>query len=511
MYLEHFGLHRLPFTISPDPDFLYPSPGHQEALAHLSYALTDQGGLVCLTGEVGTGKTTLCRALMACVSECDHLAYIFNPQLSPTELLESLCDELGIKYPPGVSLKSLYLVLNRALLKFYSLGERVICVVDEAQSMPASLLEQIRLLTNLETNSEKLLTLVLVGQPELNDMLARHDLRQLNQRITARYHLDHLSEQETANYLQHRLVCAGGQNILFDRSAVKTIWKMSAGVPRLINSIADRSLLGAYVLETELVTGKIAQRACVEVMGSHSVSKNQNTKLGKSNNYQNSSQQVNRLLIIALWAIVILGSITALFVFREDLFKRLGWNVASVTDAISRVSLDQLSTPKDPAALLAQQLNVTLDNDVDTAGTYCEQLIQQDIQCLWVDWPVLELRSIKPPVAVRKADGEWQVLDFQTQRYQGEALVLWPMPDGYREPIRPGETSPVIREVRKILNVNWNAEWASIGPSGVSVIADPEFYDPLLEKAVTEFQLLNGLQADRVIGPRTLIYLNRNN
>ncbi|MFT6656506.1 MAG: general secretion pathway protein A, partial [Marinomonas primoryensis] len=154
MYLEYFGLDKLPFTISPDPDFLYPSKGHQEALAHLSYALTDQGGLICLTGEVGTGKTTLCRALMESVPECDRVAYIFNPQLSPIELMQSLCDDLGIHYYEDSSLKDIYKVINEALVDFYASHQRVICVIDEAQSMPPALLEQVRLLTNLETHRE---------------------------------------------------------------------------------------------------------------------------------------------------------------------------------------------------------------------------------------------------------------------------------------------------------------------------------------------------------------------
>ena len=152
MYLEYFGLDKLPFTISPDPDFLYPSPGHQEALAHLSYALTDQGGLICLTGEVGTGKTTLCRALMASIPEGDHVAYIFNPQLSPVELMQSICDDLGIAYEKSASLKEVYASINEALVRFYGKHQRVICVIDEAQSMPVALLEQVRLLTNLETD-----------------------------------------------------------------------------------------------------------------------------------------------------------------------------------------------------------------------------------------------------------------------------------------------------------------------------------------------------------------------
>ena len=287
MYLEYFGLQRLPFTISPDPDFLYPSPGHQEALAHLSYALTDQGGLICLTGEVGTGKTTLCRALMASVPEGDHIAYIFNPQLSPSELIEALCDELHIQYASGLSLRELYRVLYMGLLRFYSNNQRVICVIDEAQVMSPALLEQVRLLTNLETNTEKLLTLVLVGQTELREILERHELRQMNQRITARYHLGHLTLSETAEYLAHRIQCAGGGRMLFDQASIKVIWQNSMGVPRLINSMADRALLGAYAGNKPFVDAAIARKAVIEVSGSERKSP---PKMPKSNDLPDENE-----------------------------------------------------------------------------------------------------------------------------------------------------------------------------------------------------------------------------
>jgi general secretion pathway protein A len=272
MYLEYFGFQRLPFTIAPDPEFLFPSQGHQEALAHLSYAHTGHGGLICLTGEVGVGKTTLCRAFMKQLPEHTHLAYIFNPQLSPLELLQSLCDELAVEYPEDATLKSLYAILNQALLCCYGKRDRVICVIDEAQCMPASLLEQVRLLTNLETDKEKLLTLILVGQPELRDILQRHDLRQLNQRITARYHLNLLSLPECRAYLDHRVQCARcvlqpESASLFNAAAVKVIWQASGGVPRLMNSLADRSLLGAYASSKSLVTRSIANQAVHEVLG----------------------------------------------------------------------------------------------------------------------------------------------------------------------------------------------------------------------------------------------------
>lgn len=465
MYLEYFGLEKLPFTISPDPDFLYPSKGHQEALAHLSYALTDQGGLICLTGEVGTGKTTLCRALMESVPEGDRVAYIFNPQLSPIELMQSLCDDLGITYYDDSSLKDIYKVINEALVDFYANHQRVICVIDEAQSMPPALLEQVRLLTNLETHREKLLTLVLVGQPELRDLLARHDLRQLNQRITARYHLDLLSSEETTAYLEHRIFCAGGESMLFDRHAVQEIWKASKGTPRLINSIADRALLGTYATGQKTVDRAIARQAVIEVLGVASP----------------SSQQMN-----------LKPFIRPFFVFMSVFFAvaLLYW---------LPTSLFTVQSNSEPLPLLTNEQKIEASD--------CDIARAQGYVCLWVDWSLQELKEISQPTAVKVGSDTWSTLSSYESGYVGEALILWQAPVNYDVAVRPGQTSAVIRWVRSQLDITWNQDWTSIGPGGVQVQADPEFYDPLLERAVAEFQISKGLKADRIIGPKTLMYL----
>ncbi|TNC92396.1 MAG: hypothetical protein CSH36_04775 [Thalassolituus sp.] len=486
MYLEYFGLQRLPFTISPDPEFLYPSQGHQEALAHLSYALTDQGGLICLTGEVGTGKTTLCRALIESVPDGDHVAYIFNPQLSPVELLQSICDELGIEYSENSSLKELYADLNLGLLRCFSKHQRVICVIDEAQSMPAPLLEQIRLLTNLETHRDKLLTLVLVGQPELRDLLARYDLRQLNQRITARYHLDHLSADDTASYLEHRIVCAGGDSMLFDRASVKIIHKASGGVPRLINSIADRALLGAYATGAAQVSAAIARQAVEEVIGKPS----QRLASGRRSKSVALAGSVGALGVLVCVAL-------ALLLFRSPV------PVPSSDSTLSDGALSDsvADGAQNPLNLLSQSLGMDVES--------CSDLLQSQYRCLWVDWPLTELKDLEQPVAVPVARGSWRVLSPDISVATGDALVLWQVPPGYEDTVKPGDKAAIIRWVRSRLGINWNQEWTSIGPGGVQFQADPEFYDPLLEQAVAEFQISHGLKADRIIGPRTLMHMQR--
>jgi len=268
VYLQYFGLNEAPFSITPDPAFVYLSPEHREALAHLLYGVGKggSGGFVQLTGEVGTGKTTLCRCLLEQLPPQTRVALVLNPLLTPRELLATICEELGIP-TSGIasSNKALVDALNRYLLEQHALGRRVVVVIDEAQNLSPEALEQVRLLTNLETDKEKLLQMVLLGQPELRQLLQRRDLRQLAQRITARYHLAPLDEKESAAYVRHRMQVAGAQRTPFTRSALRALYQRSAGVPRLINIIADRALAGAYGRETERVTARLVHAAADEV------------------------------------------------------------------------------------------------------------------------------------------------------------------------------------------------------------------------------------------------------
>jgi general secretion pathway protein A len=269
MYTEFFGLSEKPFSITPDPRYLYLSGRHAEALAHLLYGVTESGGFIQLTGEVGTGKTTLVRSLLEQLPEQAQIALVLNPKLSPMEFLQVICDELGVNVPPGQrqSGKALVDALNRHLLTAHAAGRRVILIVDEAQNLSAEVLEQLRLLTNLETAKQKLLQIILIGQEELRDLLARNDLRQLAQRITGRYHLQPLDRTDTAAYVRHRVSVAGGTADLFSRGALKAIHAESGGIPRLINVICDRALLGAWSAEARQVTRALARAAAREVQG----------------------------------------------------------------------------------------------------------------------------------------------------------------------------------------------------------------------------------------------------
>lgn len=248
MYLQYYGLDDYPFSVTPDPTFLYLGTPHREALGHLLYGAGEHGGFVQLTGEVGTGKTTLIRALLENPVPDLDVALCWHPQLDVREFVATICDELGVPYAhdADITLKALVDQLNTHLLKSHAAGRRTLLIIDEAQNLKRDVLEQLRLLTNLETNKHKLLRIILVGQPELDTFLARHDLRQLSQRISARSTLSPLDRHETADYINHRLACAGGSGRLFSPAACRMVYWYTRGTPRLINLICERALMGGY-------------------------------------------------------------------------------------------------------------------------------------------------------------------------------------------------------------------------------------------------------------------------
>ena len=269
MYLEFYGLKEAPFSITPDPRYVFLSERHRDALAHLLYGIGKggSGGFVQLTGEVGTGKTTLCRLLLEQLPENTRVALVLNPKLSPLELLESICDELKIDTTDRKgSLKPLVDALNAYLLDAYAQGLRVVLIVDEAQNLSTESLEQVRLLTNLETPTQKLLQIILLGQPELRDKLDDPELRQLAQRITARYHLTPLDRDETEAYVRHRLAVAGALRSPFSRLGLRALYKRSGGVPRLINIIGDRALMAGYAREQNSIGERLVDRAADETL-----------------------------------------------------------------------------------------------------------------------------------------------------------------------------------------------------------------------------------------------------
>jgi general secretion pathway protein A len=269
MYTSFYGLAEKPFAITPDPRYLYLSERHAEALAHLLYGINESGGFIQLTGEVGTGKTTVVRTLLSRVPHHADVAVILNPRVTPVEFLLTICEELGLVIADADrdSVKQMVDALNRRLLNAHAEGRRIIVLVDEAQNLSIDVLEQVRLLTNLETPTQKLLQIILIGQPELRELLDRTELRQLAQRITGRYHLMPLSREETKGYVRHRLRVAGASEEIFTPGALVELHRLSQGIPRVINVACDRALLGGYTQETKKITASLVRRAAGEVYG----------------------------------------------------------------------------------------------------------------------------------------------------------------------------------------------------------------------------------------------------
>ncbi len=266
VYQDFFGLNSKPFGIVPNTRFLFLSDSHKEAIAHLVYALNEKNGFVQLTGEVGVGKTMACRYILANIPEDIDVALILNPRIDEIGLLRTLCQEMDIQYDNDQKTNELTQLINSKLLDAHAKGRHTILIIDEAQNLPKRTLEQLRLLTNLETDTQKLLRIILIGQPELGELLSAHDMRQVAQRITSRYHLTTLGPDETEQYIRHRLSVAGCHQRLFSKSATRKIHKFTEGTPRLINLLCDHALIGAYSLGVREVTPSIIKKAAKEAL-----------------------------------------------------------------------------------------------------------------------------------------------------------------------------------------------------------------------------------------------------
>jgi general secretion pathway protein A len=520
MYNAYFGLKEAPFSIAPDPRYLYLSSAHREALAHLLYGLRGDGGFVLLTGEVGTGKTTICRCLLEQVPDQVQVALVLNPSLNVPELLATICDDLGVPYPVGnVSNKIFIDALNRFLLDSHARGLTTVLIVDEAQNLSAEVLEQLRLLTNLETGSRKLLQIILIGQPELRELLTRTDLRQVAQRITARYHLGKLERADLAEYLRHRLAVAGVRDPIFTSRAVAALYRLSRGIPRLVNVLADRALLGAYARAENTVGARTVKQAGREVLAPLSSSP--------------------RFLRWAMVAILVVAGLAALGPSR--------WleiaNPTGEPSAFSGSSAASAAAPATPSALSAGQavpifpagqgerrqaerdllrlwgLEAAEDEEVcgiaRAAGLECLENIGSLALLGLLDRPAIlrlhtsggepfhaSLVGLEGDTAALMIEGQIHELPVaELERYWlGEFTLLW-------RPMLPA--AKVIRRGDQGGAVEWLARSLPDPPGMAGEGTSGGVFDDLLEERVKRFQLRHDLLPDGIAGPKTLILLNR--
>jgi len=513
------------------------SPRHQEGLAHLLYGINFGGGFVALTGEVGTGKTTLCHCLLQAIPEDVDIALILNPKLNAVELLASICDELSLIYDKNQhSLKNLIDLLNQHLLTSHANGRRTVLLIDEAQNLSMEVLEQIRLLTNLETNKTKLLQIILVGQPELKESLKRQDLRQLNQRITARYHLLPLSLNETRAYIQHRLEVCNGRPDIFKDSAIRKIYKLSSGIPRMINILCDRALLGAYSTNTHVVTPAIVSAAAHETLA----------LADKKPPYLAASLALLFLGCIAAgsyfqryWPKTSnqtpsnVSTVPAAIQIKPEIISQLLQPVLKEPLLIEKFNTAPVAKPKtfhnwinNPAYSLNAALTSVLKlwhkpipeshqadcHDVEITGLRCVFGKANWKDMLAIKHPAIlefSLASGKKFYALLTGFGQNQSLvHFQDDAtfpvaealkyWNGYYLIIEPPPVPDAKTIRPRQTSDDVLWLRYLLNII---------DGKTEAVEQPRFYDDKLVARVIDFQRQHQLPADGRVGGKTMPHL----
>ncbi|MDT0498699.1 AAA family ATPase [Algiphilus sp. W345] len=536
MYLAYFQLREMPFSITPDPAYLYLSPRHQEALGHLLYGTGQYGGFVQLTGEVGTGKTTVVRTLLEQKLDNVDVAVVLNPRQNELEFLQTICDELGIAYGSDATLKGLVDRLNVYLLDAHARGRRTVLIIDEAQNLSPDVLEQVRLLTNLETHKEKLLRIMLVGQPELAELLSRAELRQLSQRITARYHLEPLNVDEARQYLAHRLRVAGGDAMTFPPPVVAQIHRLTGGIPRLINVLCDRALLGAYASGTRQVTTEIVRGAAREALGAHVVAAH-----GPRGPHWSWIAAAAVLLIAVVGLIAAIVQRNAVPAPMAEVEQTPAIAESQAEPAAEVLSVVAPSTDIAPpagdesaaVALIEQPMPLARlmdqliarwgsDYSVPTGSNVCEALSQQGLECFkgqggWADLGGLNrpaILTLRTPFGenlhtlllslgtdsaeVLSAEGSVRLTLSQLDLlWTGEYLMLWRR-ETSDSLIAPGSQGSSVQWLRSKLA---QAEGRTL-PSPLSPTFDPE-----LREAVRRFQRQYGLKVDGLAGAETQIQL----
>ena len=561
MYQQFFGLKQAPFSIAPDPRYLFMSERHREALAHLLYGVGGGGGFVLLTGEIGAGKTTVCRCFLEQIPRRCNVAYIFNPKLTVAELLKSVCDEFHIPYEhrgPGVpTVKDHLDPLNKFLLDTHAVGQNNVLIIDEAQSLSADVLEQLRLLTNLETNERKLLQIVLIGQPELRTMLARPELEQLAQRVIARFHLEALSQAETVQYIRHRLAVAGMTGgHPFDRPAMRRVHHWTRGVPRRINLLCDRALLGAYATGKGDVGVEIVDKAAREVFDQAEPAARQRFGRRPMAVLGLGAALGGALLGVMLAAVnggtpresgalSAVAAVSALAADRAPTGRAPRASGVSPSGVMARSAAPSgaasASTAPASAASASTDLNAAFDSLIDDEkeawrllaaawslqlddGDPCRLAQRRQVQCFRSSTSLALIRQLDRPGIVSLHGDQGRVayalltglhgtnatlraggrtfdvpLASLVTLWRGDFATFWRAPEGWRSDIMGSGSAPV-------------AEWLSTQLARAQEQPAPgrnEATEGALRSRIAAFQLAQGLKPDGLVGPMTLMQLNR--
>jgi general secretion pathway protein A len=533
VYTEFFGLNEKPFAITPDPRYLYMSARHTDALAHLLYGISESGGFIQLTGEVGTGKTTLIRSVLEQLPEKADIALILSPQLTTVEFLATIVQELHCPPPTERTVKAYIDVLNAHLMQAHSEGRRVVLIVDEAQTLSPELLEQVRLLTNLETSKQKLLQIILIGQPELRELLDRPEMRQIAQRITGRYHLEPLRKDDTRAYVSHRLRVAGAQSDIFTKRAIDALYKHARGIPRLINVIADRALLAGYTKDQRSVDVKLVAAAADEVFG-----------VRRKATWWPIATTTAGVLAVAFGVTNLRNTPNAVEPVGEQF---LGAPAPAASpaaelpvEAVSVAASPPIAAATEPppptfAELLANpQFKLTTDDAIaellsiwgvpydEARGEPCVQAQERGLRCLFqrrgtlgelrrVNWPTIlslvtadgaehsvVVTALGYDHARLVANGSTFELPLAELSYYwfGDHLLLWRPGDAPAHDLMPGDNDIGVRWVRDTL--------ATLGGEPVSSGAST-LYDDALEQRVRAYQRSHQLTVDGIVGARTQI------
>ncbi|TDP72837.1 ExeA family protein [Roseateles toxinivorans] len=540
MYAKFFGLQHEPFSIAPDPRYLFMSERHRDALAHLLYGLRGGGGFVLLTGEIGAGKTTVCRCFLEQIPKRCNVAYIFNPKLTVNELLKTVCEEYGIQHEhpeaAAETVKQYLDPINEFLLRTHAVGQNNVLIIDEAQNLSAEVLEQLRLLTNLETNERKLLQIILIGQPELRTLLARPELEQLAQRVIARFHLQALSEPETSQYVRHRLGVAGFSGVLpFDRKALRRIFRLTGGVPRRINLLCDRALLGAYAQGRRQVDGATVDQAAAEVFDA-----------GRLRAAVPGRRRAIAWLAGATGVVAVATAIALVMAMPDrgparPLAAARPASSPTAAAPASRVAASSTSVVKPAASRPAPTLEVSsaaitwgLRDEGEAwrelapawrltlpEGDPCPAAKRQQLQCFRSEGGLALLRLLDRPslLTLRDDDGKPSYVlllglgsqhatvraGSRTQtisllalgrQWRGEFATLWRTPPGYTARLGPGPALDWLDlQLAQALGL-------APGPAGRGL-------DAALRSRVAAFQRAQGMVSDGRVGPVTLMQLNR--